>query len=45
MKGDIFLACHINAFRFFGGVPQNIVYDNLKSVVVSPWERTSVLIL
>jgi len=35
MKGDIFLACHINAFRFFGGVPQNIVYDNLKSVVLS----------
>ena len=35
MKQDIFLACHINAFRFFGGVPQNIVYDNLKSVVLS----------
>jgi len=35
MKHDIFLACHINAFRFFGGVPQNIVYDNLKSVVLS----------
>ncbi|HDL08304.1 MAG TPA: IS21 family transposase [Desulfobacteraceae bacterium] len=35
MKQDIFLACHINAFRFFGGVPKNIVYDNLKSVVLS----------
>lgn len=35
MKHDIFLACHINAFRFFGGVPQTIVYDNLKSVVLS----------
>ena len=35
MKQDIFLACHINAFRFFGGVPQSIVYDNLKSVVLS----------
>lgn len=35
MKHDIFLACHMNAFRFFGGVPQNIVYDNLKSVVLS----------
>lgn len=28
-----FLRCHINAFRFFGGVPREIVYDNLKSVV------------
>ena len=35
MKQDTFLACHINAFRFFGGVPENIVYDNLKSVVLS----------
>lgn len=28
-----FLRCHINAFRFFGGVPKEILYDNLKSVV------------
>ncbi len=29
-----FLRCHINAFRFFNGVPQEILYDNLKSVVL-----------
>lgn len=28
-----FLRCHINAFRFFQGVPKEILYDNLKSVV------------
>lgn len=27
------LACHRNAFRFFGGVPQKIMVDNLKSAV------------
>lgn len=30
-----FLQCHINAFRFFGGVPKKINYDNLKTVVLS----------
>lgn len=30
-----FLSCHINAFRFFGGIPRKINYDNLKTVVVS----------
>ena len=33
MSLSIFLACHIHAFNFFGGIPQNILYDNLKSVV------------
>lgn len=28
-----FLRCHVNAFRFFGGVPETLLYDNLKSVV------------
>lgn len=28
-----FLRCHVNAFRFFGGVPRKILYDNLRSVV------------
>lgn len=32
---DIFLQCHLNAFKYFGGVPRNILYDNLKSVVIS----------
>jgi transposase len=30
-----FLACHVNAFRFFGGIPKKINYDNLKTVVLS----------
>lgn len=29
-----FLACHQNAFRFFGGVPEKIMVDNLKSAVL-----------
>lgn len=30
-----FLQCHMNAFEFFGGVPDKINYDNLKTVVLS----------
>jgi transposase len=30
-----FLQAHLNAFDFFGGVPDKINYDNLKTVVVS----------
>jgi transposase len=29
-----FLACHQNAFNFFGSVPRNIMCDNLKSAVI-----------
>jgi len=29
-----FLACHQNAFEFFGAVPQKIMVDNLKSAVL-----------
>ena len=28
-----FLRCHVNAFSFFNGVPETVLYDNLKSVV------------
>lgn len=28
-----FMRCHINAFKFFGGVPHEILYDNVKTVV------------
>lgn len=27
--------CHINAFEFFGGVPQEVLYDNMKTVVIA----------
>jgi transposase len=29
-----FLACHVEAFRSFGGVPRVILYDNLKTAVL-----------
>jgi len=29
-----FLACHQHAFEFFGGVPQTVMVDNLKSAVL-----------
>jgi len=30
----VFLDCHINAFGYFGGVPGEILYDNMKNVVI-----------
>ena len=32
-KQEAFFEGHIQAFRFFGGVPQQITYDNLKTAV------------
>jgi transposase len=36
-KADLptFLSCHERAFHFFGGMPEEILYDNLKLVVLS----------
>ena len=31
---ETLVACHINAFEFFGGVPREILYDNVKTVVI-----------
>jgi transposase len=30
----VFLDCHQNAFQFLGGVPSEVLYDNMKNVVV-----------
>ena len=30
-----FINCHINAFRYFQGIPKKIIYDNLKTVVLA----------
>lgn len=30
-----FLACHVHAFDYFGGVPDEVLYDNLKTAVLS----------
>ena len=35
-KVETWLKCHINAFKYFGGVPQVIKLDNLKSGVLKP---------
>lgn len=41
-----FLACHQHAFGFFGGVPAEILYDNMKNVVIKrlvgsvEWNKT-----
>jgi len=29
-----FIQCHINAFRYFGGVTESALYDNMKQVVI-----------
>jgi len=34
MSTDTLIRCHLNAFRYFGGYPEEIVYDNMKQVVV-----------
>lgn len=34
-RSEDFMAAHVNAFRYFGGVPKSINYDNLKTVVLS----------
>jgi transposase len=34
MKQETWQECHVKAFEYFGGVPQTLLYDNLKSVVI-----------
>lgn len=34
MTTTTLIRCHQNAFRYFGGYPQEILYDNMKQVVV-----------
>ncbi len=42
-----FIQCHINAFRYFGGATESVLYDNMKQVVIkrafkgpeSEWHR------
>ena len=33
-KVETFIACHIHAFEFFGGVPQYVRIDNLKAAIL-----------
>jgi len=34
MRLDVLIRCHINAFGYFGGAPREILYDNMKQVVL-----------
>lgn len=34
MRYDTLEECHRNAFSFFGGVPREVLYDNMKTVVL-----------
>lgn len=33
-KVETFIRCHINAFRYFGGVPETVRIDNLKAAIL-----------
>jgi len=33
-KVETLLACHMNAFNYFGGVPVECLYDNMKTVMI-----------
>jgi transposase len=30
-----FLRCHLHAFHYFGGIPEEVLHDNLKTAVLS----------
>ena len=34
MSTNTLIRCHQNAFRYFGGYPEEILYDNIKQVVI-----------
>ncbi len=34
MRQEIWQMCHEKAFEYFGGVPETILYDNLKSAII-----------
>jgi transposase len=34
MSTTTLIRCHINAFRYFGGYPEEMLYDNMKQVVI-----------
>lgn len=35
-----FLSCHVRAFEYFGGLPAEVLYDNLKTAVLSHIDGT-----
>lgn len=35
MKSNVLLQCHLEAFRHYGGVPAEILYDNMKTAFIA----------
>jgi transposase len=33
MRADVLVACHRRMFQAFGGVPREVLYDNMKTIV------------
>jgi len=33
-KVETLIECHLNAFKYFGGVPEHGLYDNMKTVII-----------
>jgi len=44
MRLAVLLACHLNAFRFFGGLPLELLYDNMKQVRLGAGELHPLLV-
>ncbi len=40
-REEAFLEGHQRAFAFFGGVPKDLIYDNLKTAVKEGWGKTA----
>jgi transposase len=40
MEATVMLACHLMAFQYFGGVPCEILYDNMKTAYICDSEGT-----
>jgi len=40
-REEAFLEGHQRAFEFFGGVPQDLIYDNLRTAVKKGWGKTA----
>jgi transposase len=36
MRQEILIGCHQRAFEYFGGVPETILYDNMKQIRIGP---------
>lgn len=44
MKMGVLLDCHCKAFDFFGGMPDEILYDNMKQVRTGPGQLNATLV-